>query len=168
MNAIASPSSNRTCQHEDGRIRSVDATKEELLAFQKEYAKRIAKCEEAEARFETNVPMGPLTSAEFDVWAAKYLKAGDHCTFCDAKAVCPAYVAATLSKRRNDFAGFDEEPEGLTVPDHEEGIARILAWAPHMESLIAAARAWAYRAISRRARRAGPKDGARQVQSEMD
>jgi hypothetical protein len=145
------------CQHEDGRIRSVDATKPELLAFQKKYAKRIAKCEEAERAFANDVPMGALTSPEFNSWAGQYLKAGDHCTFCDAKAVCPAYKAAALAQAQDDFAGFDEEPEALTLPDHEESIARVLAWAPHMEALIAAARAWAYRAFQAGRRVSGQK-----------
>lgn len=135
------------CEHEDGRIRFVEATKKELLAFQKRYAKTIAKCEEAEDAVGAPTKDGSAIGFHFtEEWANKYLAAGDHCTFCDAKAVCPAFIAARQREAATDFA---DEPAEQPEPRTDEAVTRILAWAPHMESLIEAARVWAFRSAEK-------------------
>lgn len=131
--------------HEKSRIRPVEMTKEELLAFQKVYAKRIAKCEEAEDADGSPVADGSPGGFHYTAeWSDKYLKGGDHCTFCDAKAICPAYVAWANAEAAHDFAA---EPDEIPLPITEAGIGRILAWAPKFEALFSAAAAWAQRAM---------------------
>lgn len=127
--------------HEEGRVRSFDATKADLLAFQKRYRAGIERCEVAEAEFEKVVPfVGP----KFQLWAKGWLAAGDHCLFCDAQAVCPARAKLSQSHAKTDFA---EEPRELTFEPDYASAARILEWAPQMESLIKAANLFVQRGL---------------------
>lgn len=129
--------------HEEGRIRSFSATKEELLAFQKRYRAGIEKCEKAETEFEA------ATGKKGDVnklteWEEKWLKAGDHCLFCDAQAVCPARRKLAEDQAQIDFA---DEPRELQFKQREADVARILAWADQMDALIRAATNYAIRSL---------------------
>lgn len=133
--------------HESGlKIRSVDYTKAQLLAFQDEYRAVIAANEEAEAAFEL-LGSKPLTSKRFAAWAKKYLSTGDNadgCTFCDARAVCPARLAFSQREAGDDFE-FADEPEPIQFDPRNETVARIMKWAPHVRALITAAELYGVR-----------------------
>ena len=126
--------------HEDGRVRSFTVTKKELLEFQARYRKGIDRCEVAEESFE-KLPHGKTVN---EVWAGNFLKAGDHCLFCDAQAVCPARAKLAQAHAKMDFA---EEPEEFQFTQREADVARILEWAPQMEALIRAANLYAQRSM---------------------
>src|SRR5665213_1618524 len=131
--------------HTEGAIRIVDYTAEDLKKFGREYEKSIARCEKAEAEF---------TNAEDEEWTSKWLKAGDHCTFCEAGAGCPARRKLAEDVARIEF---DDTPGDLHLPavakrgevlgSTEEQVAHILGWAPFLEQLILAAKLYAHRAM---------------------
>src|SRR3972149_1479351 len=85
--------------HEEGAIRYVELTKRDLLDFQKEYRAAIERCEEAEAAFEKAGTKGR------DKWAAKWLSAGEACTFCEAQAICPARPPGAGEEAQNGLPG---------------------------------------------------------------
>lgn len=119
--------------HAEGRVRSFDATREELLEFQARYRKGIERCETAEEAFrKINDPKSKV----FDAWAKTYLKAGDHCLFCEAQAICPARIALAQKQAAVDF---EEEPETLELRPNMESAVNILKWADSLDSLIRAA-----------------------------
>lgn len=128
----------------DGKPRHHDMTKAQLLAWQKAYRVDIEKNDEAAD--DPNAPTAGFKKVN-PKWAAKYLNAGndaDHCTFCDAAPICPARLMMAQNDAAIDFA---DDPEELPEPTTEEEAARILAWAPRMETLIRATSAYALRAI---------------------
>ncbi len=101
-------------EHEDGPIRSIEYTREELMDFGEELKAA------ADATQEMNAERA----------------AGDWCTFCDAKAFtdengvfqeCPALVEAMQESAQFDFA--DEPPEvGLGVPTNVNELAERAKW----------------------------------------
>lgn len=101
-------------EHEDGPIRSVKYTREELMDFAEEV--RVA----AEATQEKNAT----------------LCAGDWCTFCGAKAYvdengefyeCPALIDAMQEEAQMDFS--DEPPEvGIPIPTNNDRLAHAAKW----------------------------------------
>lgn len=111
-------------EHEDGPIRSIEYTREELLDFKEEL----------------------VAAAEATQTSNATLKAGDWCTFCDAKAFvdengvfreCPALVEAMQEEAQFDFA--DEPPEvGLAVPTKRDELARAAKWLPVFDKYVAA------------------------------
>jgi hypothetical protein len=117
--------------HEEGRIREFKTTKKKLLAYQKTLRADIARCDEADNEFHHL-----STKAQRRDWEETYLKAGEHCLFCDAAPVCPARLALAQDDAKADFA---DEPHDLEEPINSEEAARILQWAPRMEALIRAA-----------------------------
>jgi hypothetical protein len=122
--------------------RSFEIDKKGLRAFQKRHRAAVERCDEAER--DKNAPKD---HHEINAkWAKKYLVAGDHCMFCDARAVCPAYRAMAQKQAALDF---DDPPEELESPKDEIEAARILEWAPHVEALIRAATTFAQRALER-------------------
>lgn len=129
--------------HEEGRIRSFKATKNELLVFQKRYRAGIERCEKSEdavgAPCRDNSKDRHHYTAE---WADKWLAAGDHCLFCNAQAVCPAAAKLATERAQIDFA---EEPRALEHRPDPEAVAQIMRWAPFLESLIRAANGYAQR-----------------------
>lgn len=129
--------------HVEGRVRSFPATRKELLAFQKRYRAGIEKCEEAEAD-----AVASEAPAEQEAWSERWLKSGEHCLFCDAQAVCPARKKLAQQHAKLDFA---EEPRELVLATDStktaEDVARILDWAPQMETLIKAASLYAQRSM---------------------
>lgn len=111
-------------EHEDGPIRSIEYTREELMDFAEEV--RIA----AEATQQKNAA----------------LCAGDWCTFCNAKAYvdengdfyeCPALIEAMQEEAQMDFA--DEPPEiGIPIPTTNAGLARAAKWLGVFDSYVKA------------------------------
>lgn len=102
-------------EHEDGPIRSIEYTREELMDFAAEV--KLA----AEATQEKNAT----------------LCAGDWCTFCDAKAFvdengefyeCPALINAMQEEAQMDFAGEPPEVGGIPIPTTNRGLARASRW----------------------------------------
>ena len=101
-------------EHEDGPIRSIEYTREELMDFAEEV--RVA----AEATQQKNAT----------------LCAGDWCTFCDAKAYvdengdfyeCQALIEAMQEEAQMDFAGAPPEI-GISIPTTNAGLARASKW----------------------------------------
>ena len=138
------------CQHAEGPVRWVEYTADELREFAKAYAKDIAKCEKAEAAFERIDKDDEDAVAK---WGDKFLKAGDHCTFCEAGPICPKRRAAAQEMAAIEFA---DDPEDLQLPavvgpravgTAEEQVARILTWAPFLDDLVKAANLYAHRAM---------------------
>jgi hypothetical protein len=82
--------------HKDGRIRSdefhvadlVEWTADLVAAMHRAYDATISK---AEYDFSTTAMAMPPAE-----WASTFLKPGDHCKFCKAKATCPAVEKAAL------------------------------------------------------------------------
>jgi len=111
-------------EHEDGPIRSIDYTRAELMEFAEEL--RIA----AEA---TQMP-----NAE--------VNAGDHCTWCDAKAYtdedgvfreCPALVAQMQEELDADFNDLPPEA-GFKLPANGEALAHARKWTSAMDGYVKA------------------------------
>lgn len=102
-------------EHEDGPIRSIEYTRQELMDFKDEVL----------------VPAAEATQS-----ANAELKAGDWCTFCDAKAFvdengdfqeCQALVEAMQESAQFDFA--DEPPEvGLGLLTNTNDLAERAKW----------------------------------------
>lgn len=142
------------CQGVDP-VRPFEVTKKELLDFQKRYRQRIKTCEKAEAEFESIRHEG-VDSDAVKQWSKQWLKSGDHCTFCEAQAICHARITAAEDQAQLDFADEPREVEivpptnatrrGEISPDIAQ-VARILAWAPALEALISAANMYAQRAM---------------------
>ncbi len=142
--------------HPEGPIRRFEVTKKDLLAYQARLKRGIEHCEEAERQFSSVEHMG-LDSQAFKRWAKEWLKPGDHCTFCEAAAVCPARLQLAQSEAQMDFS---EEPRDIEIipptkspakrgevtPDLVQ-VANILKWAPTLEALIRAANLYAQRAL---------------------
>ena len=125
--------------HAEGAVRSADYTADELKEYQKGYEASIKKCERAEKNADTNAPE----------WQAKYLKAGDWCTFCDAGAICPARRKEAERLARIEF-GVEPAKINLPVPSSgraEAEVANILRWAPFLDQLVQAATLYAHRAL---------------------
>lgn len=101
-------------EHEDGPIRSIEYSREELMDFGEELKAA------ADATQDKNAT----------------LCAGDWCTFCDAKAFvdengefyeCPALIDKMQEEAQMDFA--DEPPEmGIPVPTNVKTLAHAAKW----------------------------------------
>ena len=101
-------------EHEDGPIRSIEYTREELMDFGEELKAAAEATQQANAE----------------------RSAGDWCTFCDAKAFtdengvyqeCQALVDAMQESAQFDFE--DEPPEvGLAVPTNTNQLAERAKW----------------------------------------
>lgn len=146
-------------QHAEGPVRWKEYTADELKEFQKTYAAGIKKCEKAEAAFEKitdtiDADKTPVDHTNFPAWSEKFLKAGDHCTFCDAGGMCPTRRKAAEDQALIEFA----DPPGdiqlpavqgsrMAVGTTEEQVARILSWAPFLDDLVKAATLYAHRAM---------------------
>lgn len=139
------------CAHLEGGVRRWETTKERLLAFQDEVAQGYdtvmqagSDLAEAEAEFGRGVvPEG---------WADKYLKTGDHCTFCDRNGpLCPKMTERIREVARADFADVMEDedclakqlpqdPEELLNEEVARQIADVLEWVPAIDRFIKAAK----------------------------
>ncbi|MBR0876910.1 DUF2800 domain-containing protein [Bradyrhizobium liaoningense] len=120
--------------------RSVEYTREELLEWQAMYRAAVERCDEADAAFaEVNDPESPA----FRDWSAKYLKAGEHCTFCEAAAICPAKTMLHQAQAKIDFA---DEPHQIDFDSRRRReISHIMKWAPHFAAFFKAVAAYAQR-----------------------
>jgi hypothetical protein len=133
-------------EHEEGKIRSFEATPKMLKAYQSELRGYVEACDIAH---DDRLAPRPGFKTINPKWADKYLTAAkpnsnekNHCMFCDAKPVCPAYLAARMDEAAMDF---DDEPSTLPTPTAGPDVARILRWRPMMNELFAAVAAYAQR-----------------------
>jgi hypothetical protein len=144
--------------HANGPVRWQEYSADELREFQKTYAKGIKTCEKAEAaleKFEVDADKTVADHEDFPAWADKWLKAGDHCTFCEAG---PACVARRKLAEEEAMIEFADPPGEIQLPavqgsrhaaigSTEEQVARILTWAPYLDELVKAASLYAHRAM---------------------
>jgi hypothetical protein len=135
-------------EHEEGKERTFTISAAELRDYQAELRGYVEACDEADAA--KGAPRPGFTTVS-PVWAKKYLKASrpgtnekDHCMFCDAKPVCPAYIAMRQTEAAIDF---DDEPAPLPAPESGPDVARILRWKPHFDQLFKAAFAYGQREL---------------------
>lgn len=81
---------------------------------------------------------------DFREWAGTYLDAGDgdHCTFCDAFATCPAATARAESIAIADFSDDPPSENEVHVTDEEslERLSQLLKWGDYLDKLIKAAK----------------------------
>ena len=132
-------------EHEDGPIRSIEYTRQELMDFGEDLKAA------AEATQQENADR----------------KAGDWCTFCDAKAYvdengefqeCPALISAMQEAAQFDFA--DEPPEvGISIPTKADSLARAAKWLPVFDKYVKAVEG----AIQRELLAGRPVDGKKLV-----
>jgi hypothetical protein len=134
--------------HDEGRIRTTEYTVAELLEYQTELRADIAKNEEAENAKGAPKPDWETVDAK---WAKAYLRASeDACFWCDARAVCPARktMAQDVAKvKLGDPAFAPDDFVAARGPGNLKDAEAILAWAPAMENLIAAANTYVTRAL---------------------
>jgi hypothetical protein len=138
-------------RHEEGKVRPVTVSKEDLLAFVEKHRAAAERADEAADAW-TGDPLNmlePVTINEDGVeatWADAYLVAGPHCldSFCDAAHgnTCPAFK---LYKQREakeedwDAPPFDAEDPKAVLVETAADAADIMARAPFMRKLINAA-----------------------------
>jgi hypothetical protein len=72
------------------------------------------------------------------------LKAGEHCMFCAAQAVCPKRRQMAEEHAKIDFA---EAPHEIAFEQREAEVAKVLAWLPMIDSLGRAVTQYAQRAL---------------------
>lgn len=134
--------------HEDGRVRSFDISREDLQAFVVKHRAAAEKADEASdvlhdlcmgdplgdiSGFVDELPEGALT------WADAYLNAGSpQCDNCDASLTCPAKKKWLQGMAK---VAFDEEPPESPMHNPTEIEAgKILAWSPYLLQQIKLAR----------------------------
>ena len=127
--------------HIQGRIRSCEYTKADLLKYQKQLRAGIKRNEDAE--LDSACPDQGFKTVDED-WAASFLVAGDHCMFCDAQARCPARQALAQEAAGIDF---NDEPAEIEFERSEEEIARIMRWIPILDQFKTAVVGYAQRAL---------------------
>lgn len=128
-------------EHDEGRVRRVEVTREELLAFVDKH-RAAAELADVAADVLADECMGDI-NAPLELggsWADAYLKAGDHCTMCEFgdALMCPAKKAWVQQQAGIEFDADPPEPEDVH-PGAAEA-ARILAWAPVLLQQIKLAR----------------------------
>lgn len=122
--------------NEDGYCRSFDVTEAELREFE---ASHRAACEAADAAIDD---MHAATQP-INVWAGKWLTAGEHCLYCEAAAICPARSALTQQQAGVDFANAPTEAEIL----NNEDAVNLLKWADQIKAHIRAAEQYLLNAL---------------------
>jgi hypothetical protein len=109
-------------RHEEGAVRSIEVPKEDLLEFVDEHRTAAERADEAAEEWpgwktkptKDNEKVVELQDPD---WAEQYLAAGDHCDFCDASGVCPAYRAFRQKQAREEDWDRDPETGEVEVPD---------------------------------------------------
>lgn len=126
--------------HKDGRIRSETFHVMDLIEWMMDLRSAMNRAKEASDAYAAIT--GDITREE---WAAKYLSAGNHCTFCPAAGFCPA-----LEKKAFDAAGvwFDDggTPQLSNTPADlsPEKLATVLEAADMIEQYLNACRRLAH------------------------
>lgn len=122
--------------HPDGRIRSEEFHVADLMDWTADLLLAMQKAKAAQARFE---------KSGLKPWAASYLNAGEHCTFCRAAGTCPAVQSRALEAAHTHFQ--DETGAVATPPAPETletaQIVRILDAADMIENWLKSVRAHA-------------------------
>lgn len=128
--------------HKDGRIRSETIHTADLVEWTADLMAAMGRSKGAFDEYQ-QVKAGKLALAS---WAAKWLKAGDHCKFCKFAGACPA-----LEQRALDAAGvwFDDldQPRISNAPDamDPEKLAAALDAADMIQEWLNEVRAHAHR-----------------------
>jgi hypothetical protein len=126
--------------HKDGRIRSEEFHVADLMEWTADLLAAMRESKAAEERYATI--KGDLSREE---WGAAYLSTGEHCTFCPARAICPAQEKAALDAAGVFFNDRDE-PTLRNTPDELDPtrLAKVLDMADMIESWLNACRALAH------------------------
>lgn len=112
-------------------VMSVDVTREELMEFRDGLREAAGRVDRARAM----LAKGDLGLQE--LYEDGLVDKGDHCTFCDLKAGCPAKVRAAVEEAQADF---DAEPPAGKAPKVEvawmedDRLCRAALWAPYLKS----------------------------------
>lgn len=126
--------------HDEGRIRSFDISRADLQAFVEKH-RHAAELADLAADTLADECMGdPKATLAEDpaTWAETYLRAGDHCDYCDASMVCPAKKLWLQNKAGIEF---DADPPPFEFPSLSAAEAsKVLDWSPYLLSHIKAAR----------------------------
>lgn len=134
--------------HEEGRVRTVEVTREELLAFVNKHRNAAETADYAadlladDCGGDINADMtGFADDTTGKTWADLFLKAGDHCMYCELgdALMCP------VKKRwveQQAAISFDADPPDEETVGHPGAAAagRILAWSPYLLAMIKLAR----------------------------
>lgn len=106
-----------------------DVTPAEMLAWQGELRKAAKRVDHVRSI------CGPDTSLH-ELWKAGHISVGqdgEHCTFCDLKAWCPAVAAKAQEVAAVDFE--DDLPERIDSPGHNQ-LAMALPWVPLLDAWL--------------------------------
>lgn len=124
MSTIVQPRAN----HQDGRTRSETIHTADLVEWTTDLVAAMHRSKEAFDEYEL-VKSG---KTPFAVWAAKWLRAGDHCKFCPAAGFCPA-----LEQRAHDAAGvwFDDLDQPRLSPSNSPDVMSPEKLAATLDSL---------------------------------
>lgn len=134
--------------HADGRIRSTEYTREDLLEFQREHRAAVELSVQVQDEYES-YPDAETRHA----WERTYLHTGEQCTFCDAAAICPARRLQSQELASLDFedAPLDEQAgrdaAATLAHDDIERVAEVLKWSPHVTAFMNACWLYAQRAM---------------------
>lgn len=143
--------------HEEGRIRSFDIDREDLKAF---VDKHRAAAELADHASDTladecvgnpNAPFSIVATVDGETvpvempWSEAFLKAGDHCDYCDASLICPAKKAMIKANAGIDF---DEDPPEAPQSLTPAEAAKVLEWSGYVMQHIRLARIVEQRELS--------------------
>lgn len=124
--------------HPDGRIRSEEFDVIDLFDWTVDLQEAMVAADLARASYEAG-------NIDRSVWSAAYLKAGDHCLFCKAKATCPALRATALAEAHTHFkpegGGMAQPPAPQTLTMDQ--LVRVLDHADMIQNWLNAVRAYA-------------------------
>ncbi|MFL9499197.1 DUF2800 domain-containing protein [Rhodopseudomonas palustris] len=140
--------------HPEGRERTVEVTRDELLEWQAMYRAAIARCDQAEEEYAELDFAGQHEDQAAAEWEAAYLEAGDHCTFCEAQATCPEKRRAVMARAKIDFA---KEPAPIRWSRDFNDVAEIMRWLPELDAFSRAVSQFALRALENGHRIPGQK-----------
>lgn len=110
--------------HKDGRIRSEEISIIDLLEWTVDLQDAMQAAKDAAVH--------PKRHSKSPIWAEKFLRAGDHCTFCKAKIVCPAIENKTTELAQTMFVPAAPEPP---KPEDLE-MARIVQILDHADMIV--------------------------------